>query len=403
MKMKIGVILEGKNPPDKRVPFTPKQCQFIQETYPNIDLVVQKSPIRAFSDAEYESAGIKMVDDLKDRDVIFGVKEVNINDLLEHKMYFFFSHTIKEQPYNRKLLAALVEKNIQMVDYECLTRRSGGRLVGFGRYAGIVGCYNAFLTYGKRTQAYELKPAHLCEDREEMEGQLPKIKLPTNYKIALTGLGRVAKGAIEILSKMGIQKVSSNSFLNKEFDYPVYTQLSVEHYFKKKNDEDFTRREVFNHPELFKSDFFKYAAVSDMYIPCHYWDSDGPFIFTKEEMKRPEFKIRTIADISCDIDGPIPSTIRPSTIAEPIYYYHIDSGVETSEISDRTISVMAVDNLPCELSKDASEDFGNELLEKVIPVLIGKDPTQIIQRASITKNGDLTPDYDYLRDYLEGK
>jgi hypothetical protein len=401
--MKIGVILEGKNPPDKRVPFTPEQCKSIQENYPEVDLVIQKSPIRAFDDSSYVALGIRLVDDLYDRDVIFGVKEVNKEDLLANKVFFFFSHTIKEQPYNRDLLEAVIQKNIQLVDYECLTKQAGGRLVGFGRYAGIVGCYNAFLAFGKRTNSFNLKAANLCDNRIEMEGELPKIKLPANYKIALTGLGRVAGGAIEILNKMGVKQVSPADYLTQSFEEPVFTQLAVDDYFKKLSGESFKRSEVYNHPERFESDFFKFSCVSDMYIPCHFWDSNGPFIFTKEDMKNPSFRIRIIADISCDIDGPVPSTIRPSTIADPIYQYHIDSGLETTEINDRVITVMAVDNLPCELPKDASEDFGNELIKNVLPSLIGEDSETIIHRASITKDGDLTENYEYLRGYLEGE
>lgn len=400
--MKIGIIKEGKNPPDKRVPFTPLQCVKIKEQYPEIELFVQRSPIRAFKDSEYEDLGIQMADSLTHCDVIFGVKEVNIDDLIEGKRFFFFSHTIKEQPYNRKLLQAILHKNIKLTDYECITDQNGRRLVGFGRYAGIVGCYNAFLAYGLRSQSYKLKAAHLCADRKEMEGELPLIQLPKNYKIALTGLGRVAGGAIEILSKIGVKQVAPSDFLENDFDEPVFTQLSVEDYFKKTNGADFERSEVYEHPERFESDFFKYSTVSDMYIPCHYWDSNGPFIFTKEDMKKDGFKIRTIADISCDIDGPVPSTIRPSTIANPIYQYNIDTDMETEKVSDRTITVMAVDNLPCELPKDASEDFGGELIENVLESLFRNDSSNIIKRATIATNGHLGEYFSYLENYVKG-
>lgn len=401
--MKIGIIREGKNPPDKRVPFTPAQCLNIQSQYPEIELFVQKSPIRAFADAEYANAGIPLVDDLSHCDIIFGVKEVNIEDLIENKHFFFFSHTIKEQPYNRKLLQVILEKNITLTDYECLTEPSGRRLVGFGRYAGIVGCYNAFLAYGQRTGNYELKAAHQCQDRVEMESQLPLIELPSDYKIALTGLGRVAGGAIEILNKMGVKQVSAEDYLSQSFKEPVFTQLAVDDYFKKSSGEDFERKEVYEHPERFISDFFKFAKVSDMYIPCHYWDSNGPFIFTKEEMKSDEFKIRTIADISCDIDGPIPSTIRPSTIADPIYHYDISSHSEVTVAGSQSITVMAVDNLPCELPKDASEDFGGELIENILDALLKDDPTNIIGRASIAERGQLGKDFLYLENYVKGE
>ncbi len=400
--MKIGIIKEGKNPPDKRVPFSPEQCRFIVDQYPQVELFIQKSKIRAFADQEYEDLGLQLVDSLEHCDVIFGVKEVNMEDLIPSKQFFFFSHTIKEQPYNRDLLRAILEKKIQLTDYECLTAESGGRLVGFGRYAGIVGCYNGFLAYGKRTGTFDLKPAHLCEDRKEMERELPNIELPHDFRIALTGLGRVAGGAIEILDKMGIKRVNPEDYLHNSFEEPVYTQLSVKEYFRKPDGSDFKRSEVYQHPEQFESDFFKYAGVTDLYIPCHYWDSNGPDIFSKEEMKSPTFKIRTIADISCDIAGPIPSTIRPSTIADPIYQYHIVDDQEVDKVGEGAITVMAVDNLPCELPKDASEDFGNELIKNILPALLGEDPTAIIKRASIAVNGELGEDYEYLKGYVEG-
>lgn len=401
--MKIGVILEGKNPPDKRVPFSPEQVSQLKKKYPQSQWFVQSSPIRAFLDSEYREKGIEVVDDISHCDVLFGVKEVNIEDLIPNKTYFFFSHTIKKQPYNRDLLRAVLDKNIRLIDYECLTEASGRRLVGFGRYAGIVGCYNAFLAYGKRTGRFDLKAAHECRDRKEMESYLSQVNLPTNYKIALTGLGRVAGGAIEILERLGIPSVSSDDFLNKQFNEPVYAQLSVEDYFASKNDEDFVRRDVFAEPWKFKSNFAPFARVADMYIPCHYWDSRGPVIFTKEEMKAEDFKIRLIADISCDIDGPIPSTLRPSTIADPIYQVDRKRCVEIEELREEAITVMAVDNLPCELPKDASEDFGEELMNQVIPCLLGPDPTEVINRASIANGGELGGNFGYLEDYVAGK
>lgn len=401
--MKIGIIREGKTPPDKRVPFTPNQCVQTLRDYSNVELFVQKSPIRAFNDEAYSSKGLKMVDNLNDCDVIFGVKEVNIEDLIPNKVHFFFSHTIKEQPYNRGLLKAVIERNIQLVDYECLTEKNGRRLVGFGRYAGIVGTYNAFIAQGQRSGKYNLKAANLCEDRTEMEGELPKIEVPSNFKIALTGLGRVAGGAIEVLKKIGLKQVSPASFLTDNFDEPVFTQLSVQDYFKKKDGTVFEREEAYNYANRFDSDFMKFAAVADMYIPCHYWDAEAPFIFTKEELASAEFNIKVIADISCDIAGPIASTIRPSTIANPIYEVNKQTLLEVDTSSNDTITVMAVDNLPCELPKDASEGFGNELLHNILPALLGEDSTAIIDRASITKNGDLNSHYEYLRDYLDGK
>lgn len=400
--MKIGIIREGKTPPDKRVPFTPKQCQLIVSRYPQLELVVQSSPIRAFSDQEYIDAGITVEADISDVDVVFGVKEVPIEMLLADKTYFFFSHTIKEQPYNRKLLLAMMEKSIKMVDYECLTDKKGKRLVGFGRYAGIVGTYNGFLAFGKTAKAYDLKPANKCADRIEMEGELDKVNLPSNFKIVLTGTGRVGKGAVEILKKLKIREVKPAEFLEESFNEPVYAVLGVKSYNKRIDGGEFKVSEFYESPEDFESNFYRFAKVADMYIPCHYWDSEAPYVFTKEEMKRSDFKIRTIADISCDIDGPIPSTVRPSTIADPIYYVNRLTGKETNEINADTITVMAVDNLPCELPKDASEDFGNELINNILPNLLGTDNDRIIYRATITERGELNDEYEYLQGYVDG-
>ena len=401
--MQIGIIKEGKTPADERVPFSPEQTKLIKARYPQVNLVVQKSNVRAFKDEEYASEGVELVDDLKDADVIFGVKEVQLDDLLAHKTYFFFSHTIKKQSYNRKLLQTVLERNIKLVDYECLTQSTGGRLVGFGRYAGIVGAYNAFLTYGKRSGAYDLKPANECRNRVDMESCLSRVKLPKNFKIVMTGNGRVAGGALEIIQQLHIKKVSPQDFLNRDFDEAVYTQLTVEDYFKKLDGSDFKREEAFEHPELFESDFAKYTKVADMYITAHFWDARGPRIFTEEDLAADDFKLRTIADISCDIAGPIPSTIRPSTIEDPIYFINRKTLKEEDEFNEDFVSVMAVDNLPCELPKDASEDFGEELIKKVLPNLIGRDDDTVIERATIAQNGKLMPAFEYLQDYVEGK
>ncbi len=400
--MKFGIIKEGKTPPDERVPLAPEQCVEVLEKFP-VSLQVQSSKVRRFKDDEYRENGIEVVDDISQNDVLFGVKEVPINDLIAGKTYFYFSHTIKKQPYNRNLLRAMLEKNITMIDYETLTDKNGVRLIGFGRYAGIVGCYNGFYAYGMRTHTYELKRAYLCDDRTEMEAELPKITLPANFKIVLTGGGRVAHGAIEILNKIGLKQVTPNELLNQTFSEPVWAQLKVTDYVKRKDGKPFSKHDFYQHPEQFESNFMPYAEVSDMYIACHYWDENSPYIFTREDAKSPSFKIKTVADISCDIDGPVASTIRPSTIKDPIYGYNPQTETETGYDNPNAITVMAVDNLPCELPKDASRDFGRELIDKILPNFFNGDPDKILERATICTNGKLTSYYTYLQDYVDGK
>ncbi|MDC2982205.1 NAD(P)-dependent oxidoreductase [Bacteroidota bacterium] len=401
--MKIGIIKEGKTPPDKRVPLSPTQCQEIKQKYPQIDLVVQKSNIRKFKDEDYANAGIDLVDEVTDCDVLLGVKEVPIEDLIANKKYFFFSHTFKKQPYNRDLLQAIIEKNIQLIDWETITNLNGQRLIAFGRFAGIVGCFNGLLGYGLKTKRYKLKSAHLCEDRNEMEGELSMLDLPKNFKLVITGGGRVAGGAIEVLEKTNIKRVSPEDFLSTDFGEPVYTQLDVEDYVKRDDGAFFDIPAFFKNPSGHSSNFMRYAAVADVYVACHYWDNRSPFIFSRDDVKNPDWNISLVADVSCDIDGPVATTLRPSTIANPFYGYNKKSEEEVDFYKEDCIGVMAVDNLPCELPKDASVSFGEMFIEHVLEPLLGNDPEDIIYRASETKDGQLTPHFAYLQDYLKGK
>ena len=400
--MKIGVIRETKNPPDKRVPLSPEKCAKLKQNFPEIELVVQSSNIRAFKDEEYSELGVNIVQDVSDCDVLLGVKEVKKEELIPNKTYFFFSHTIKEQPYNRDLLQKMLALKIKMIDYEALTYPKNGRILGFGRYAGIVGAYNAFLAFGIKSNSYNLKPANECHDYKELRQELKKVKLPNDYKIIISGDGRVGKGAEEIIHAIGIYEVSPLDFLTSTRNEPIYTQLSIKEYNKRKDGQLFTKDDFYTNPELFESNFKRFSDIGDMYIACHYWDANAPFVFSREDIKADSFKLKIVADISCDIDGPVASTLRPSTIDEPLYGYDPKTESEVDFMNENAIGVMAVDNLPCELPRDASEDFGNELLTKVLPSIIGEDIDTIIERASICENGKLTSYYSYLQDYLDG-
>lgn len=402
-KIKIGILREGKVPPDKRVPLSPKQCKIVQLKFPNVEVIVQPSPIRSFSDDEYLAEEILLNEDLSNCDILLGVKEVNISDLIPDKKFLFFSHTIKKQTYNRALLLAILEKKIQLIDYEALKDVNNKRIIGFGRYAGIVGCYNGFRTFGLKHKLYTLKEAHKCANREEVEKELKKVILPSTTKIVLTGFGRVGHGAREILDLLPITEVSPEEFLNQTFDTAVYTQLEVEDYFGYKDGSEFNKKEFYSHPEKFKSTFSRYSKVSDMYIPCHFWNNASPYILTKDDLKSPECKLSVVADISCDINEPIGCTIRPSKISDPIYGYNPITESEDDYLKEGVIAVMAVDNLPCELPLDASQDFGNELIKYILPALLTEDPDDIIGRASETNlQGTLNPRFEYLSDYVKG-
>ncbi|NPA67081.1 MAG: alanine dehydrogenase [Chlorobi bacterium] len=403
-KTKVAVLKETKTPPDRRVVLAPKQAKEFTEKFPDVELVIQSSDIRAFKDEEYTKSGLKVVDKVDDCDIMLGVKEVHIPALIPEKTYFFFSHTAKKQEYNRPLLRALLDKKIKMIDHEYLTEKNGARLVAFGRWAGLVGAYNGLIAYGKKYNLFDLKRAKDCLDIKEMFSELKRIKLPP-VKIVITGGGRVAGGAEEVMKEAGITKISPEDFLNPEktFDYPVYAQLDPQYYVKRKDGSDFDLYHFFENPEMYESTFKPFTKVADMYVACHFWDEKSPVFFTREDMKEPDFKIKVIADVSCDIAGPIPSTIRPSTIAEPFYGYDPLTGSECEAFSENAVTVMAVDNLPGEVPRDASEDFGSGLIKRVFPYLFGEDTEGIIERATITENGQLGKHFSYLKDFAEGK
>lgn len=399
---KVGIIKEGKVPIDRRVPVTPKQAKYISETF-DVEIVVQSSDIRCFTDKDYQSQGIEVVDSITDCDVILGVKEVPIENLVPNKMHFFFSHTIKKQDYNRELLRSILDKKITLVDWETLTNENGNRIIAFGRWAGIVGAYNGLWTYGKRYNSFNIRRAHECFDLNDLKTEFPKIQLPT-IKIAITGGGRVAKGAIEVLDGIGIRRVTPHDFLSERFDEPVFTLLNSRDYNKNTEGTEFHRNEFYDHPEQFEGDFLKFAKVTDLLIASAFWAPKAPVLFSREDILRDDFDIRVIADITCDIEGSIPSTKKPSTIDDPIYDYNPSDDVVEQALSDEgNITVMAVDNLPCELPRDASESFGNELISNVLPHLLGADEKRIIENATITQNGRLTPNFTYLQEYVDGK
>ena len=398
-KIKIGVIKEGKNPPDKRVPLTPLECSLLLKKYPNLEIYIQPSPIRCYSDEEYTAFGLPLKENLSHCDILMGVKEVPIKELIPNKKYFFFSHTIKEQPHNKELLKAILKKKIQLIDYETLTDKEHNRIIGFGRYAGIVGAYNGILAYGKKYDLFHIKPANKCRDRAEMEEELKRVKLP-NIKILLTGGGRVANGAIETLSALKIRKVTPYEFLHNSYREPVYCQLHSKDYHEAKDGSSWNLKDFYTHPENYVSTFHPYTKVTDLLITAHFWNPHSPKMFSKEEMKSPNFHVSVIADISCDINGSVPSTLKASSIAEPFYGYNPLTEQIDVPFNPNTITVMAVDNLPCELPRDASDDFGRELSERVLPALLAVDPDGLIERASITKDGKLTPHFEYLKNYV---
>lgn len=400
--MKFGIIKERKNPPDRRVVFTPTELVKLKEQFPQAEIKVESSDIRVFSDEEYSKLGFEVSNDLTDCDVLIGVKEVPVDALIPNKKYFFFSHTIKKQPYNKKLLVACLEKNIRLIDHETIVNETNHRLIGFGRYAGIVGAYNGFRAFGIKFELFNLPKAETLADKSALVERLRRPMLPP-IKIVLTGHGKVGMGAKEILDAMKIKEVSIEDYLTKTFDKPVYTQIDVLDYNKRKDGTVTTKEDFYQNPQEYVSDFERFTKVSDIFMAGHFYGNGAPVILTREMLNAPENKIKVVADISCDVDGPIACTLRASTIAEPLYGYYPSEGIEVPVNHPGAVVVMAVDNLPCELPKDASEGFGEMFLEHVIPAFFNSDKDGILERAKITENGQLTARFNYLQDYVDGK
>ncbi len=400
--MKFAILKERKNPPDRRVVFTPEKAAEFSEKFPQEQLHVESSDIRFFNDEDYTEKGVSVLSSIKNCDVLLGVKEVPIEALIPNKKYFFFSHTFKKQPYNRKLLQAILQKNIELYDHEVITKASGSRLIGFGRYAGIVGAYNGFIAYGKKYNLWQLPKAESLPDLKAMHAALDKITLP-NIKICLTGNGKVAFGAKEILDHLKVKQVTVAQYLNDSFNEPVYCKLDILDYNKRKDGQVLDKYDMYKNPSAYESDFMRFAKVTNYFIAGHYFGDGAPYLYTRKDCRSEDFNIKVVADVSCDIDGPVASTIRPSTIADPVYGYNPETEKEVNFMNSEAIVVMAVDNLPCELPKDASEGFGEMFLEHVIPAFFNNDKDGILERSRMTKDGKLTERFAYLQDYVDGK
>jgi hypothetical protein len=399
--MKFAILKERKNPPDKRVLFSPQACNDLKAKFPNLDVIVESSDDRIFINEEYKEAGIMVTDNISDCDVLLGVKEVPVDNLIPNKKYFFFSHTIKKQPYNRKLLQAILQKNIELYDHETIVDKRGFRLIGFGYYAGIVGAYNGLRTYGLKYDLFQLPKAQELADKKALIEKLNNVQLPP-IKILLTGTGRVGNGSKEILDSMNIRQVNVDDFLHQQFDEPVYVQIDVLDYNERIDGNVLDINDFFTNPSAYKSTFMRFAKVADLYIAAHFWDEKAPIFYSREDASSKDFKIKVVADISCDIDGPIASTIKASTIADPIFGYDPKSGKEANYKDENVIAVMSVDNLPSELPKDASIGFGEMFSQHVIPAFFNADKDGILERALMTRNGKLTERFSYLQDYVDG-
>jgi saccharopine dehydrogenase (NAD+, L-lysine forming) len=399
--LKIGLIKEGKIPADSRVALTPAQCKWVHKNSNDVKIVVQSSSDRCFSDREYSIAGAEVKEDVNDCDIFFGIKEVPKEQLIPGKTYLFFSHTKKAQPHNQKLMQEMVKKQITLIDYECLTHEDGQRIIGFGFFAGIVGAHNGMMAYGNRTGSFKLGRVSEVDDYRELIHTYFGLKLP-KLKIAVTGSGRVAHGVLEIMNLMGIHEVEPFDFLHKQFEYPVYVHLKGRDLYERKDDGTYNRENFHHHPEAYNCTFSPFIKQTDVLLNGVYWDKNIAPLFSVDEFKSSDFKIQTIADITNDTNGSVPVNICDSTIEEPFYGVDKITLQKTEPYLSSSVDLMAVSNLPNELPRDASRYFGEQLIKYVLEDLV-KGSSAVIERAMILKNGILSSEYDYLKEYASLK
>jgi saccharopine dehydrogenase (NAD+, L-lysine forming) len=393
----IALIRESKVPADRRVAFTPAQCKWIQQHFPDVKIVVQHSPNRCFSDREYSVAGIEVKDDVRDSDLFFGIKEVNQDLLVPFKTYLFFSHTKKKQGYNQQMFKTILSRQITLIDYECMEHDDGQRILGFGFFAGIVGAHNGIMAYGRRTGAYSLGRVHEEKSFRELIHTYFGLKLPP-IKIAITGSGRVAHGILEIMNLLEVVEVDPDEYLSREFSYPVFTQLKGASLYRPKNGTAYHRDHFHDHPEAYECLFEPYTKVTDILMNGIYWDEDVPRLFELSDLRRPDFHIKTIADITDDKNGSVPCNLGDSSIDDPVYGVDKIDFTKTLPYVPGSIDMMAVGNLPNELPRDASRYFGEQLLKHILSDLLGKG-SDVTRRATMVEKGKITAAFNYLEEY----
>ena len=320
-----------------------------------------------------------------------------VDALLPGKTYLFFSHTRKQQPYNRALMQAMVQRQITLIDYECLEHDDGQRIIGFGFFAGVVGAHNGIMAYGNRTKQFNLGRVYQSKDYRELIHTYFGLKLP-HIKIAITGSGRVAHGILEVMNLMDVQDVYPDEFLSREFTYPVYVHLKGGDLYRHKQHNNYNRIHYHEHPEEYDCLFEQYTKQADILMNGVYWDKQVPRLFEWEALQDKAFRIQTIADITDDAGGSVPCNLGDGTIADPVYGVDKITRQKTAAYVNSSVDVMAVGNLPNELPRDASRYFGEQLIKYVLNDIINGG-SAMIERATILQKGKLTPWFDYLEEY----
>ena len=431
----IAIRHEDKYLMERRAAITPKHVKILSEK--GLNILVESSEKRVFKSEEYAQAGAIITNDISESPVVFGVKEMPLDIFEENKTYMFFSHTIKGQEYNIPLLKKMIEKKINLIEYEKVTDNEKRRLIFFGRFAGLAGMINSFWSFGLRlkekgidTPFINLKQSHKYDSLDEAKlaikavgEEIKKNGLPSGIEpliIGITGYGNVAKGAMEIADLLPIKEISPEELLemseNNSFDKKaVYRVVFKEKHISKLKDgsSEFILQDYYSHPEKYENNLEQYIPHLSILMNCMYWDDNYPRIITKSFLKelysKGEPKLKVIGDVTCDPDGSIEATHKGTEIEDPIFVYNPMTDTPTMGAKGDGILIMAVDILPSELPMDASIAFGDALLD-FVPAIAACDYSvsfedlklpNPIKRALILHNGEFTPDFEYMKEFIK--
>lgn len=430
----IGIRHEDKYVMERRAPLTPRHVERLIKGK-QLDIVVQTSPKRVFTDQEYIKAGARIADNLGECSVILGVKEMPIDFFEPQKTYVFFSHVIKGQAYNMPMLKRMMELGCNLIDYEKIVDEQGRRLIFFGRYAGLAGMINSLWSLGLRlkeagyeTPFLKITQAHHYASLEEARKVISEVGqeiaekgLPAElrpFTVGFTGYGNVSQGAQEILGLLPVKEISPEKLLELTVrDHApnnlIYKVIFKEEHLSAHNDgHSFDLHDYYTHPENYHSIFEKYIPHLSVLMNCMYWDARYPKLITKDYLEKAfaegNPKLTVIGDVTCDPDGSIEITHKGTEIEDPIFVYNPFTRKPVMGHKGEGMLVMAVDILPSELPRDASNGFADALVNFVKPIsdcdfsepFEDLDIPRAIKKALILHNGELTHDFQYIKEYL---
>ena len=433
--MIIGIRRADKNKWEKRTPLIPEDVKYLKAKY-GIQTLIQPSEIRAYTNEQYSTAGAEVVEDIHSAKVIFAVKEIPLHFYRPGKTYIFFSHTIKGQSYNMPLLKKMMELKCNLIDYERIVDESNRRLIFFGRYAGIAGMVESLHAFGQKLKSKgiqtpfdKIKQAYQYESLEETVKVLKeignKIKIqgiPEQLQplvIGFAGYGNVSKGAQEIIDILPVKEISPgdlrnlNNISKDDFSKNLFKVVFKEEDLVRAKEGNFHLQDYYDHPEKYAGKFEEYVPYLTMVVNSIYWTDRYPRLITKKFLRSNDYlksdqKLMVIGDISCDINGAIEITYKTTDPGNAFFTYNLKSDTFEDGILKDGITIMAVDNLPCEFPREASKEFSSVLknfVHEIINADFSKPFDELslsypIKKALILKQGELTENYLYLNKFL---